>query len=80
MAQGLLQFLLMGNLKHPHLGFVQYAAQKMKFSFNRIQDRGGGGGGAKRPPASFSAVTSANVEVSPRNFLTFSFNPFATLV
>ena len=44
MAQGLLQFLLMGNLKHPHLGFVQYAAQKMKFSFNPIQDRGGEGG------------------------------------
>ena len=79
MAQGLLQFLLMGNLKHPHLGFVQYAAQKMKFSFNPIQDRGGGRG-AKRPPTSFSAATSANVEVSPRNFLTFSFNPFATLV
>ena len=51
MAQGLLQFLLMGNLKHPHLGFVQYAAQKMKFSFNPIQDRGGKGG--KKAPYQF---------------------------
>ena len=41
--------------------------------FNPIQD---GGGGANRP----SSVTSANVEISPRNLLTFSFNPFATLV
>ena len=29
----------------------------------------------KRPP-----VTSTNVEFGPKNFLTFSFNPFATLV
>ena len=37
-------------------------------------------GGAKRPPTSFSPVTSTNVEISPQNLLTFSFNPFATLV
>ena len=30
--------------------------------------------------ASFSHVTSANVRISPKNFLTFSFNSFATLV
>ena len=49
-------------------------------SFNPIQDCGRG---AKRPPpllTSFSSVTSANVEISPRNFLTFSFNPYVTLV
>ena len=28
----------------------------------------------------FSSVTSANVGIGPQNFLTFSFNPFATLV
>ena len=31
-------------------------------------------------PTSLSPVTSTNVEISPKNFLTFSFNPFAKLV
>ena len=34
-------------------------------------------GGAKRPPTSFSPVTSTNVRFSPQNF---SFNAFARLV
>ena len=34
----------------------------------------------KGPPTSFFPVTSTNVGISPQNFLTFSFNPFATLV
>ena len=40
------------------------------------------GGRAKRhpPPTSFSFVTSTNLEISPQNVLTFSFNPFPTLV
>ena len=29
---------------------------------------------------SFSPITSTNVGISPQNLLTFSFNPFATLV
>ena len=37
-------------------------------------------GGPKKPPASFSPVTSTTVGISPQNFLTFSFDPFATLV
>ena len=37
-------------------------------------------GGKKPPPTSFSSVTSANVRISSQNFLTFSFNLFATLV
>ena len=45
--------------------------------FNPIQDAGGR---QKGPPISFSSVTSTNVGISPQNFLTFSFNPFATLV
>ena len=39
--------------------------------------------GQKAPlpsPTSFSPVTSTNVGIIPQNFLTFSFNPFATLV
>ena len=34
----------------------------------------------KGSPASFSPGTSRNVRISSRNFLTFSFNPFATQV
>ena len=45
---------------------------------NPIQD--GGGGGQKGLPTSLSPVNSTNVGSSPQNFLTFSFNPFATLV
>ena len=33
----------------------------------------------KMPPTSFSPVTSTNVALITQNFLTFSFNPFATL-
>ena len=48
--------------------------------FNPIQDGGGQWrAGQKGPPTSFSPVTSTNVGISPQNFLTFSFNPFATL-
>ena len=38
------------------------------------------GGGRKAPPTSFSPVTSTNLGFGPQNFLTFSFDPFATLV
>ena len=39
------------------------------------------GAGAKRPPppTHFFPGTSTNVGISPKNFLTFSFNAFATL-
>ena len=37
-------------------------------------------GASKRPPTSFSPVTSTNVWISPKNFLTFSFDPFIILV
>ena len=36
-------------------------------------------GGNKKPPTSFSSITSTNVRISTQNF-TFNFNPFATLV
>ena len=44
---------------------------------NPIQDVEGG---AKKKPTSFCPVTSTNVGIGPQNFLTFIFNPFATLV
>ena len=47
----------------------------VKHSFKPIQDEG-----AKKHPYQFSLVTSTNVGVSPQNLITFSFNPFATLV
>ena len=59
------------------LYLLNYAPKKEHAAgVNPIQD----GVGAKRPPSSFSPVTSTNVGLSPQNFLTFSFNPFATLV
>ena len=49
----------------------------MACGFNPIQDEEG----AKRsPPTSFSPVTSKNVGTNPRNFVTFIFNPFVTLL
>ena len=50
--------------------------------FNTIQDGGGGGGRAQKalPLTSFSSVTSTNVGISLKTFLTFSLNPFARLV
>ena len=48
---------------------------------NPIQDRRWGGEGhRKEPPTSFFPVTSTIVEISPQNLLTFSFNPFGTLM
>ena len=38
------------------------------------------GEGGKKVPYQFSPVTSTNVEASPQNVLSFSFDPFATLV
>ena len=38
------------------------------------------GGGKKAPPTSFSPIISTNLGINPQNFLTFSFNPFATVV
>ena len=40
----------------------------------------GGGGVQKGSPASFFPVTSTNIGISPQNFLTVSFTPFAMLV
>ena len=40
----------------------------------------GWGVGAKSPPYQFSPSNFDNVGISLQNFLTFSFNPFATLV
>ena len=46
--------------------------------FNPIQDWNGGTQKDRR--TSFSPVTSTNVGISPKNFVTFTFNPFPTLV
>ena len=62
--------------------FFHNQASKDHLTLSRMGRRGGEGEGVskKPPPTSFSFVTSANGEVSPRNFLTFSFNPFSILV
>ena len=38
------------------------------------------GEGSKKPPTSFSPVTSTKVGSWPQNFMNFSFDPFAILV
>ena len=48
-------------------------------TINPIQD-GGMEGKPPPPPTSFSPATSTNVGFGHQHFLTFSFNPFATLV
>ena len=62
-----------------HMYIYIYIYIKTNANFNPIQDRARGGG-QKGPPTSFSPVTSSNVGFGPQNFLTFSFNPFGTLV
>ena len=47
---------------------------------NPIQNGGGGGGVHKCPAIGFSPVNYTNVGIKPQNFLTFSFNPYVTLV
>ena len=46
-------------------------------SLNPVQD---GGRDKKAVCTHFFPVTSTNIEHSPQNFLTFNFNPFATLL
>ena len=73
----MLRFFLSINVSAEVLGpaGVLFNDVLSDLDFNPIQD-----GGAKGPPTSFSPVTSTNVGFGPQNFLTFSFNPFATLV
>ena len=49
---------------------------QISISIKPIRD----GGGETRTPYQFSSVTSRDVGISAENFLTFIFNPFATLV
>ena len=65
-----------------HLKHVRMVLQRLKKMALRLTlfMISGWGGGAKRLSTSFSPVTSTNVRISPKNFLTFSFNPFDRLV
>ena len=63
----------------PNLGFINQIWLSIfayNLNVNPIQD----GGDKKALPTSFSAVTFTNIRISPQNFLTFSFNLFATLI
>ena len=62
-------FLKNKSIIHLEIGFENTV-------FNPIQD-GGQGGGVKKAPHQFFPC---NIGFSPQNFLTFSFNPFATQV
>ena len=58
---------------YPVLYVLTHIMTLEKVTFNPI--RMGGGGGGLFPP-----VTSTNEGTSPENFLTFSADPFATLM
>ena len=64
--------------------FFEFRQLSFDLSINTIQDGGGGGlgggGGGGEGAKSFSPVNSTNVKISYQNFLSFSFNPFITLV
>ena len=71
--------LVLKIVKYLLWGYVRKQSQFLRiisYYFNPIQH----GGQKAPPPTSFSAVTSTNVWFGPQNFLTFSFNPFVTLV
>ena len=60
-------YIIFNRTRTTHQGYVVLTLFRM-------------GGGQMALTTSFSSVTSVNVGISPQNFLTFSFNPFATLV
>ena len=62
---------------HRKTSFIIKLQAQASDLINPTQD---GEASKKVPATSFSPVTSTNVEISPQNFLTFSFNLFATLV
>ena len=62
----------------PQGNFILLFVYRVVLSFNPIQDEGGVE--QKGLSTSFSPVISTNLGISPQNFLTFSFNPLATLV
>ena len=70
------QFFLEGE-RSTLVTFHKGLVSSLCLTILRVQ---GVGGVKKAPPNRFSSVTSANIGISLQNFLTFSFNPFATLV
>ena len=63
------------NPKHKSIGCNCRKKDSCPLTLFRMRGRG-----KNSPPTSFFPVTSTNVEFGPQNFLTFSVNPFATLV
>ena len=50
------------------------------YNFNPILNRGVGGGGGGADYNNFSLLTSTSLGISPKIFMSFRSNPFATLV
>ena len=59
----------------PNFQFVTFCDSLQNVTLFRM-----GRNGAKDPPTSFFPVTSISIGISPKNFLTFSFDHFATLM
>ena len=66
--------------KYPSMVIISRLSNLLSCLINPIQQGGGEGRAKSLLPTSFFPVTSTNVGISPKIFLTFSFNSFATLV
>ena len=64
--------------KVAYLVFIHFRMHKHKYHLLTLLKMVGRGG-KNAPLPVFSPVTSTGVELSPKNFLTFSLNSFATL-
>ena len=77
----LLQKLYEENLGYYQIKIPQKVLEIVWFDlFLTLFSLGVKEGGGNSPLTSFFPVSSTNVEISPQNFSTFSFNPFSPLV
>ena len=75
------KIIIVSLFKIDTLNFTIYILTILTCPLTLFRIGGGGGGGCKKSlRTSFSALISTNVGTSTQNFLTFSFNPFVTLL
>ena len=60
--------------------YIYFLTAMQDRDVNLIQDGGGGGQKETLTQTSFTHLIFKNEVISPKNVLTFSFNPFSTLV
>ena len=86
MVRSPMLLLLLEKLYEENLGYYQIKIPQKVLEivwfdlFLTLFSLGVKEGGGNSPLTSFFPVSSTNVEISPQNFSTFSFNPFSPLV